>query len=50
MRIALAQIIQESNSFAPTKTTRDHFASQYIRKGNEASQSTLLERGSDGAN
>ena len=34
MRIALAQIIQESNSFAPTKTTRDHFASQYIRKGN----------------
>ena len=33
MRIAVAQIIQESNSFAPLMTTREHFAAQYIRTG-----------------
>jgi microcystin degradation protein MlrC len=33
MRVALAQIIQEANSFAPFVTTRDHFAAQYIRTG-----------------
>ena len=33
MRIAIAQIIQESNSFAPFVTTREHFAAQYIRVG-----------------
>jgi microcystin degradation protein MlrC len=33
MRIAIAQIIQESNSFAPFETTREHFAAQYIRTG-----------------
>ena len=33
MRIAIAQIIQESNSFAPFMTTREHFAAQYIRTG-----------------
>ena len=33
MRIAIAQIIQESNSFAPFSTTREHFAAQYIRTG-----------------
>jgi microcystin degradation protein MlrC len=33
MRIAIAQIIQESNSFAPFMTTREHFEAQYIRIG-----------------
>ena len=33
MRIAISQIIQESNSFAPFMTTREHFAAQYIRTG-----------------
>lgn len=33
MRIALAQIIQESNTFVPFQTTREHFAAQYIRTG-----------------
>lgn len=33
MRVAIAQIIQESNSFAPFSTTREHFAAQYIRTG-----------------
>jgi microcystin degradation protein MlrC len=33
MRVAIAQIIQESNSFAPFVTTREHFAAQYIRTG-----------------
>ena len=33
MRIALAQIIQESNTFVPFKTTVEHFSAQYIRHG-----------------
>ena len=33
MRIGLAQIIQESNTFVPFKTTLDHFSAQYIRQG-----------------
>ena len=33
MRVALAQIIQESNTFVPFQTTRAHFAAQYIRTG-----------------
>ena len=33
MRIAIAQIIQESNTFVPFQTTREHFAAQYIRTG-----------------
>lgn len=33
MRIGLAQIIQESNTFVPFKTTIDHFSAQYIRCG-----------------
>jgi len=35
MRVAIAQIIQESNSFAPFMTTRAHFEAQYIRRGAE---------------
>jgi microcystin degradation protein MlrC len=33
MRVAVAQIIQESNSFAPFMTTRAHFEAQYVRTG-----------------
>jgi microcystin degradation protein MlrC len=33
MRVGIAQIIQESNSFAPFVTTRAHFEAQYIRTG-----------------
>lgn len=33
MRVAIAQIIQESNSFAPFMTTRAHFEAQYVRTG-----------------
>ena len=35
MRIGLAQIIQESNTFVPFKTTLDHFSAQYIRQGKD---------------
>ena len=35
MRIALAQIIQESNTFVPFATSIDHFSAQYIRRGEE---------------
>jgi len=35
VRIALAQIIQESNTFVPFSTTLDHFSAQYIRRGYE---------------
>ena len=35
MRIGLAQIIQESNTFVPFKTTLDHFSAQYIRQGED---------------
>ncbi len=35
MRVAIAQIIQESNSFAPFVTTREHFEAQYVRTGAE---------------
>ena len=35
MRIGLAQIIQESNTFVPFKTTLDHFSAQYIRHGKD---------------
>ena len=35
MRIALAQIIQESNTFVPFSTSIDHFSAQYIRRGEE---------------
>lgn len=33
MRVAIAQIIQESNTFVPFETTREHFQAQYIRTG-----------------
>ena len=33
MRIGLAQIIQESNTFVPFTTNLDHFSAQYIRLG-----------------
>ncbi|MBM84936.1 MAG: hypothetical protein CMM47_02810 [Rhodospirillaceae bacterium] len=33
MRVAIAQIIQESNTFVPFHTTHEHFAAQYIRTG-----------------
>ena len=35
MRIGIAQIIQESNTFVPFKTTLDHFSAQYIRQGKD---------------
>jgi microcystin degradation protein MlrC len=35
MRVALAQIIQESNSFVPFRTTLANFEAQYIRRGRE---------------
>ena len=35
MRIAVSQIIQESNSFVPFKTTLANFEAQYIRRGQE---------------
>ena len=35
MRIALAQIIQESNTFVPFSTTVEHFSAQYIRRGKD---------------
>ena len=35
MRIGVAQIIQESNTFVPFKTTLDHFSAQYIRRGKD---------------
>ena len=35
MRIGLAQIMHESNSFVPFKTTLDHFSAQYIRQGKD---------------
>ena len=33
MRVAVAQIIQESNSFVPRGTTMENFQAQYLRKG-----------------
>ena len=35
MRIAIAQIIQESNTFIPFSTTVEHFSAQYIRRGRD---------------
>ena len=35
MRIAIAQIIQESNTFVPFSTTVEHFSAQYIRRGRD---------------
>jgi microcystin degradation protein MlrC len=35
MRVAVSQIIQESNSFVPFKTTLANFEAQYIRRGRE---------------
>ena len=35
MRVGVAQIIQESNTFVPFKTTLDHFSAQYIRRGED---------------
>ena len=35
MRIAIAQIIQESNTFVPFSTTVEHFSAQYIRRGKD---------------
>ena len=35
MRIALAQIIQESNTFVPVSTALEHFSAQYIRRGKD---------------
>ena len=35
MRVGIAQIIQESNTFVPFKTNLDHFSAQYIRRGKD---------------